>query len=91
MKHLSGLDSAFLYLETPETPMHVGGLNLVELPAGYRGDFHADVQRRVQVLLDVLGRELVAHRDATRALPHTVDPGAHRMQITIETLVRAPE
>ena len=47
MKHLSGLDSAFLYLETPETPMHVGGLNLVELPAGYRGDFHADVQRHV--------------------------------------------
>ena len=28
MKHLSGLDSTFLYLETPETPMHVGGLNL---------------------------------------------------------------
>jgi WS/DGAT/MGAT family acyltransferase len=47
VKHLSGLDSAFLYLETPETPMHVGGLNLVELPAGYRGDFHADVKRHV--------------------------------------------
>ena len=39
MDHLSGLDASFLYLETPETPMHVGGLNIVELPAGYEGDF----------------------------------------------------
>jgi diacylglycerol O-acyltransferase len=27
------LDSGFLHLETPETPMHVGGLSLFELPA----------------------------------------------------------
>lgn len=39
MDHLSGLDAAFLYLETPETPMHVGGLNICELPPGYAGDF----------------------------------------------------
>ena len=39
MDHLSGLDATFLYLETPETPMHVGGLNIYELPAGYKGDF----------------------------------------------------
>ena len=47
MKHLSGLDSAFLYLETPETPMHVGGLNLYELPAGYSGDYFEDVKAHV--------------------------------------------
>lgn len=47
MKHLSGLDSTFLYLETPETPMHVGGLNLFELPAGYTGDFYEDVKAHV--------------------------------------------
>ncbi len=47
MKHLSGLDSTFLYLETPETPMHVGGLNLFELPAGYAGDFYEDVKAHV--------------------------------------------
>ena len=39
MDHLSGLDATFLYLETPETPMHVGGLNIYELPAGYEGSF----------------------------------------------------
>ncbi|MBK8321238.1 MAG: wax ester/triacylglycerol synthase family O-acyltransferase [Betaproteobacteria bacterium] len=36
MKPLSGLDSAFLYLESPEVPMHVGSLNLVEVPARQR-------------------------------------------------------
>jgi WS/DGAT/MGAT family acyltransferase len=47
MKHLSGLDSTFLYLETPETPMHVGGLNLFTLPEGYGGDFYEDVKAHV--------------------------------------------
>ncbi|MBK7661660.1 MAG: wax ester/triacylglycerol synthase family O-acyltransferase [Betaproteobacteria bacterium] len=36
MKPLSGLDSAFLYLESPEVPMHVGSLNLVGVPARQR-------------------------------------------------------
>jgi len=47
MKPLSGLDGAFLHLETPETPMHVGSLHLFDLPPGYRGDFHAAVKRLI--------------------------------------------
>lgn len=47
MKHLSGLDATFLHTETPETPMHVGGLHLLELPAGYKGDFYEDVKAHV--------------------------------------------
>ncbi|HMN77903.1 MAG TPA: wax ester/triacylglycerol synthase family O-acyltransferase [Burkholderiaceae bacterium] len=47
MDHLSGLDAAFLYLETPEMPMHVGSLHLYELPAGYEGDFVTDVRRHI--------------------------------------------
>ncbi len=39
MHHLNGLDAAFLYVETPETPMHVGGLNIYELPLDYEGEF----------------------------------------------------
>ncbi|MDZ4366291.1 MAG: wax ester/triacylglycerol synthase family O-acyltransferase, partial [Afipia sp.] len=38
-KKLSSMDASFLYLETPEMPMHVGALHLLELPAGYRGRF----------------------------------------------------
>ena len=48
MKSLSGLDATFLYLETPETPMHVGSLNLYELPAGFKGSFHKAVKIREQ-------------------------------------------
>ena len=39
MKQLSGLDATFLYLETPEMPMHVGALNVMELPAGFKGKY----------------------------------------------------
>ncbi len=39
MKQLSGLDATFLYLETPQMPMHVGALHVFELPAGYKGRF----------------------------------------------------
>jgi WS/DGAT/MGAT family acyltransferase len=47
MDHLSGLDAAFLYLETPEMPMHVGSLHLYELPPGYEGNFVDDVRRHI--------------------------------------------
>lgn len=48
MDHLSGLDAAFLHLETPETPLHVGGLSMYELPPEYKGDFVADVCKHIQ-------------------------------------------
>lgn len=48
MKPLSGLDGAFLHLETRETPMHVASLHLFDLPAGYGGDFHTDIKRLMQ-------------------------------------------
>ncbi|MDH5247273.1 MAG: wax ester/triacylglycerol synthase family O-acyltransferase, partial [Betaproteobacteria bacterium] len=47
MKPLSGLDALFLHLETPETPMHVASLHLFDLPAGYRGDFHANLKQQL--------------------------------------------
>lgn len=47
MKSLSGIDSAFLYLETPATPMHVASLHLFDLPPGYRGDFHTRIKREL--------------------------------------------
>jgi WS/DGAT/MGAT family acyltransferase len=53
MKALSGVDGAFLHLETPETPMHVGSLHLFDLPGGYRGDFHADLKRQMRARVHV--------------------------------------
>ncbi len=40
MKQLGGMDASFLYMETPQTPMHVGSLSIVELPKGFKGDFY---------------------------------------------------
>jgi diacylglycerol O-acyltransferase / wax synthase len=47
MDHLSTLDASFLYLETPETPMHVGSLLLLELPTGYDRDFYDAVKKQL--------------------------------------------
>jgi WS/DGAT/MGAT family acyltransferase len=51
--HLSSLDASFLHLETPETPMHVGSLHVLELPEGYRGDFYEDVKAQLASRLHV--------------------------------------
>jgi diacylglycerol O-acyltransferase len=48
MNHLSGLDATFLHLETPETPMHVGGLSIFELAPDYTGNFIEDVRAHIQ-------------------------------------------
>jgi WS/DGAT/MGAT family acyltransferase len=47
VNHLSTVDASFLHLETPETPMHVGSLMLLDLPEGYKGDFYEDVKAHV--------------------------------------------
>jgi diacylglycerol O-acyltransferase / wax synthase len=47
MKHLSVVDGAFLHLETPEMPMHVGSLNLFEPPAGGAGGWYEAVKVHV--------------------------------------------
>jgi len=62
MKSLTGLDATFLYLETPEMPMHVGSLNLCELPVGFRGSFHKAVTAHISSrmhLAPVFSRKLV--------------------------------
>lgn len=62
MKHLSGLDAAFLHIESPEMPMHVGSLNVMRLPEGYQGDFYEDVKAHMAArlhLAEVFTRKLV--------------------------------
>ena len=61
MKHLSGVDSAFLHLESPEMPMHIGSLNVLDLPEGYSGDFFEDTKSYIQQrlhLAEVFTRKL---------------------------------
>ncbi len=47
MKQLGGIDASFLYMETPETPMHVGAVYLYEPPEGYSGNFYEDFKQHV--------------------------------------------
>jgi diacylglycerol O-acyltransferase len=54
MQQLSGLDATFLYLETPEMPMHVGALHVFEMPAGYRGNYLRDLRRHLTARLPII-------------------------------------
>jgi diacylglycerol O-acyltransferase len=47
MKHLSGLDATFLHLETPEMPMHVGALHVLDLPTELHADYVDAVKRHI--------------------------------------------
>jgi len=48
VQQLSALDALFLYLETPETPMHVGSLVLFQKPKGHRGSFYPNLRRHIE-------------------------------------------
>jgi diacylglycerol O-acyltransferase / wax synthase len=47
MKQLSDQDATYLYLETQETPQHVGSVSLVALAPGYEGEFFQDYKQHI--------------------------------------------
>ena len=51
LKHLTAIDAMFLYVETPEMPMHVSSLMCCTLPDGYQGDYFEDVKALLQARL----------------------------------------
>ncbi|HZX68304.1 MAG TPA: wax ester/triacylglycerol synthase domain-containing protein [Candidatus Elarobacter sp.] len=52
IRKLSVVDSAFLFAETAECPMHVGSLTIVKLPDGYTGDFYEEFKSRIGSRID---------------------------------------
>jgi diacylglycerol O-acyltransferase / wax synthase len=62
MNHLSGLDATFLHLESPEMPMHVGSLCVLDLPEGFASDdFFEHAKQRIAErmhLADLFTRKL---------------------------------
>ncbi len=62
MNHLSGLDATFLHLESPEMPMHIGSLCVMDLPSGFASDdFFEHAKQRVAErmhLADLFTRKL---------------------------------
>lgn len=54
-KQLSGLDATFLYIESPEQPMHVGALHHIALPPGYKGSFVNALRKHIEQRLHMAG------------------------------------
>jgi diacylglycerol O-acyltransferase / wax synthase len=77
VKHLSGLDGAFLSLETAATPMHVGSLHVFQPPPHYRRDFGDGVKQMMASrmhLAPVLSRR-IAQMPLQFANPVWIDDG----------------
>ena len=53
MNRLSALDALFLYLETPETPMHVGSVTIFQ-PQAPQADLFAQFRKHTAARLDLL-------------------------------------
>ena len=52
-KKLSSMDASFLYLETPEMPMHVGSMAIFHLPENYNGNFFEDFKAMIASRLHI--------------------------------------
>jgi len=52
-RQLSSVDASFLYLETPEMPMHVGSMAIFRLKDGYQGDFFEDFKAMIASRLHI--------------------------------------
>ena len=50
-RKLSSMDASFLYLETPEMPMHVGSMAIFRLPEGHAGNFFEEFKAMIAARL----------------------------------------
>ena len=71
-KSLSGLDASFLYLETPEQPMHVASLCIYEVPPELKHDFDAEVVAHLKRRLHLapIFTNVLAHEKYGLGHPH---------------------
>jgi len=86
---LSGLDAAFLHLETPETPMHVGSLHLYDPPPRRAGDLYAWFRRHVaaRMQLSPLARRRLAPAPLQFANPVWIDDDQLDLDYHVERVV----
>ena len=89
-KSLSGLDASFLYLETPEQPMHVASLCIYEVPPELKHDFDAEVVAHLKRRLHLapIFTNVLAHEKYGLGHPHwehvdAVDSDYHVQHIKI--------
>jgi diacylglycerol O-acyltransferase len=51
IRKLTAIDASFLYLETPEVPMHIGSMAILQLPDKTRGDFFEGLKAMIAARL----------------------------------------
>src|SRR5262245_23783724 len=59
---LNMIDAAFLYVETPYSPMHIAGLQILEVPQDKRRSFFDEIKRHIAArapAVDFMTRRLV--------------------------------
>jgi wax ester synthase-like acyl-CoA acyltransferase family protein len=64
IRKLTASDASYLYVETPEVPMHIGSMAIFQLPDNFRGDFFEDFKA-------MIGRRLHLAPMLTWKLAHT--------------------
>ncbi len=71
-KSLSGLDASFLYLETPEQPMHVASLCVYEVPPELKHEFDAEIVAHLKKRLHLapIFTNVLAHQKYGLGHPH---------------------
>ena len=69
MQRLGGLDSAFLFFETPTMHMHVGGLMLIDFSAAKEPYSYERMRRYIESREGLVPAAETALRAASRSLP----------------------
>jgi diacylglycerol O-acyltransferase / wax synthase len=64
IRKLTASDASYLYVETPEVPMHIGSMAIFQLPDNHRADFFEDLKA-------MIGRRLHLAPMLTWKLAHT--------------------
>src|SRR5260370_16806559 len=64
IRKLTAIDASYLYMETPEVPMHIGSMAIFQLPDNHREDFFEGLKA-------MLGRRLHLAPMLTWKLAHT--------------------
>jgi diacylglycerol O-acyltransferase / wax synthase len=74
MNQLKALDASFLYVETARMPMHIGSVQIFEVPAERRESFFADLKQLIRSRADLLPylRHRVENAPLQIDLPHWV-------------------
>src|SRR5260370_17476521 len=64
IRKLTAIDASYLYMETPEVPMHIGSMAIFQLPDSHREDFFEGLKA-------MIGRRLHLAPMLTWKLAHT--------------------